>query len=188
MTTHRLWFTSDRRRFWIVPEDAPLPLGPLRVRSFRLAARDIDPEAIASYAVSAAEAATFIDDLLGATLRETAQGALGDDVDPLELLGASVGAFLTDPDAVRDSMSGLRQRLSSVAERARVPDDVPARLWAQVGALDDALRDDDSELAQRLAKLEQRVEQALPSVTERLQGLAAKLAERARGASERRDD
>ncbi len=175
MSDRRLWFTADRQRFWLIPEGEPLPPGPLRIRTLGLAARDVDDSALQTWETSASDAAAFIDEGLAETLRSATRGLLAAELDPVELLGGSMGEFLTNPDAVRDGLSSVRARVTATLEDAGVPDDAAAKLRERLAAMDDAVRGEDSNLAQSLERLEERIESTLPQVAETLSGLAGSL-------------
>ena len=73
----RLWATADRARHFLVPEAADLPEGPLALRTASGRERAVDPEAVAAYEVSEAEAKAWLEGQLRDVLGEARSGVLG---------------------------------------------------------------------------------------------------------------
>lgn len=69
--------TPDRTRHFLVPEEADLPEGALPLRTPSGRERTVDPEAVAPYEVTEAEAKAWLKDQLADVLGEARSGVLG---------------------------------------------------------------------------------------------------------------
>lgn len=131
-----VWFTPDRRHFYLVPRGLTLPAGEMPIRGpFGLRRRHVDPEAMEPWAVPREEALAAIDRAVADAVGQ-ARGTLGrlveagwhatgtgggrpgideiPDLKPEDLLGRSAGELVADPEGGRKAVRGLAQRLSEV--------------------------------------------------------------------------
>lgn len=70
MTNQTIWTTLDRRRYFLLPEDANLPGGALQLRTSTGRQIEVDEEATAPYEVSEEEAKAWLKAQLGEVLGE----------------------------------------------------------------------------------------------------------------------
>ncbi len=171
MDMPRLWFSSGREQFWLVPDDVLLPPGPLRVRNLQQGPREVDPDALTVWSATRDEAAAHIDEEIDQQLRR-----LGADFEPLHTLGLSLGLLLTQPGPSTEPVRVAAERLAHAIRHARLPDrpvdEALSALRARGAALAEAIRDDDSDFSRSVVDLEHRVAEAIPRVGAQLKGLA----------------
>lgn len=72
-----LWTTPDRARHFLLPEAADLAPGPLALQTASGRERAVDPEAVAPYEVTEAEAEAWLEGQFKGLLDEARSGALG---------------------------------------------------------------------------------------------------------------
>lgn len=72
-----LWTTADRARHFLVPEHADVPTGTLALRTAGGRDRRVDPDAVAPYEATEAQARAWLADQLGEIAGEAQAGILG---------------------------------------------------------------------------------------------------------------
>ena len=104
----RVWYDTDRKNFFAIPDDVELPEGGYLIRSLTAASREVDPDAVEPYQISREEAT----ERLGAGI-DDAWGSLVGAVD--SLFSKARPADEDAEEEAEDDVSSSRFRLLSSA-------------------------------------------------------------------------
>lgn len=116
-----LWFTPQRDRFFLVPQDLTLPPGDLEVRSLAAVRASLSEESLGPYEVDIDAARAHVDAGVGEVagqvrgLWETLKSSIGgspSSQEPVRVdwLGVTPGEAITDPEKARIARKSLVER------------------------------------------------------------------------------
>lgn len=137
----QLWFSDDRKTFFLIPPDADVPEGSLWLRTFDGSVRGFEPEALEPYAVDAETARPHVRAWMEggyARAKQAFSRGYGDEppVPPTleDALGVDPVRLGSDPEALLEAAQhvgrGLKQWLDTEA-----PPEVASSVRSAAGAL-----------------------------------------------------
>jgi hypothetical protein len=168
----QLWFTPDRRRFFLVPDDVELPEGELAVRTLQATAHKLDEAALAAHEVDADAARAHVD-----AGWERVPGV--QDLTAL-LFGVSPGDLAVDPAKPREARRNLLKKASGLFGDEWDEE----RLEAAEGRLDrvgETVRRDAGRLRAEAERLGKALEERAPELERTVEEVGQALTDLLRG-------
>ena len=184
-----MWFTPDRKRFFLVPHDLTLPPGDLEVRSLSAVRTSLAPESLSAYEVGIDAARAHVDqgfEGVASSVRdlwESISSAFGgkepepsEPASPrLDWLGATPGEMATDPEKAKIARKTFVARAAKLVgadldeEKLSRYESALDRLGTAVVRDAERLRSGTAEIAEDIAEGIDDLEARRPEIEARLE-------------------
>ena len=173
----QLWFTPDRARFFLVPEEVELPEGELAVRTLQATAGRFDPEALAAHEVDAPTARAHVD-----ASWERVPGVA--DLSAA-LFGVSPGDMALDPTKPREARRNLLKKASGLLTPGGWDEQQLEQAEERLDRVGDTVRRDATRLREGAEKLGKALEERAPELERTVEEAGQALADLLRKATRR---